>query len=214
MLRYKTVPVTDLMQNCSLVWCDETNEGVLIDPGGEPDMLRRAVEDAGVDLKALWLTHGHLDHAGGAQSLREQLGTPVIGPGKADQFWLESIEDQCRMYGLFGLRNVDPDRWLEEGETLTIGNETLQVIATPGHTPGHVIFFHEAQKLAWVGDVLFAGSIGRTDFPQSNHADLISSITKKLWKLGDEVKFIPGHGPESTFGRERQSNPFVGDNAF
>jgi glyoxylase-like metal-dependent hydrolase (beta-lactamase superfamily II) len=214
MLRYQIAPVTDLMQNCSIVWCDETKEGVLIDPGGEPDKLRRAVEDAGVTLKALWLTHGHLDHAGGAQSLREQLGIPVIGPAKADQFWLESIEEQCRMFGLFGLRNVDPDRWLEDNETLTIGNETLQVLTTPGHTPGHVIFYHEAQKLAWVGDVLFAGSVGRTDFPQSNHADLISSITNKLWKLGDDVKFIPGHGPESTFGRERKTNPFVGEDAL
>lgn len=214
MLRYKTIPVTDLMQNCSLVWCDETNEGVLIDPGGEPDMLCRAVEEEGVTLKGMWLTHGHLDHAGGAQSLREKLGIPVIGPAKADQFWLESIEEQCRLYGLFGLRNVDPDRWLEEGETLTVGKEALKVIATPGHTPGHLVFYHEGQKLAWVGDVLFAGSIGRTDFPQSNHMDLINSITKKLWALGDDVRFIPGHGPESTFGRERQSNPFVGDGAF
>ncbi len=214
MLRYQIIPVTELAQNCSLLWCDETKDAVLIDAGGDIDMLRRAVDELGVNLKAVWLTHGHFDHAGGAQSLREQLGLPVIGPAKPDLFWLQGIEDQCKLYGLRGMRNVDPDQWLSDGEEVSVGNETLKVLATPGHTPGHVVFYHQAQKIAWVGDVLFAGSVGRTDFPQSNHADLLSSITEKLWPMGNDVRFVPGHGPESTFGRERQSNPFVGDAQF
>lgn len=211
MLCYQIIPVTAFSQNCSLVWCDQTKDAVLIDAGGDVELLKSTVEATGVNLKAVWLTHGHLDHAGGAQDLREQLGLPVIGPTADDDFWLEGIEQQSQMYGLNGLRNVQPDEWLKEGQTLSIGQETLQVLETPGHTPGHIVFFHKAQKVAWVGDVLFAGSIGRTDFPKGDHATLISSITEKLWPLGDDVRFIPGHGPESTFGAERQSNPYVSD---
>jgi len=197
-----------------LVWCDETKDAVLIDAGGDVELLKSTVAAMGVKLKAIWLTHGHLDHAGGAQDLREQLGLPVIGPDKADDFWLAGIEQQARTYGLIGLRNVEPDEWLTESREMTLGNETFQVLHTPGHTPGHIIFYHAKQKLAWVGDVIFAGSIGRTDFPKGDHGTLIRSITEKLWPLGDDVCFIPGHGPESTFGAERKSNPFVGDSVL
>lgn len=214
MLRYQILPVTAFAQNCSLVWCDQTQEAILIDAGGDVELLKNAVEANQLNLKGIWLTHGHLDHAGGAQDLREQLGLPVIGPHPEDDFWLAGIEQQSQMYGLTGLRNVKPDEWLKEGQTLQVGNETLEVLETPGHTPGHVIFYHRPQKLAWVGDVLFAGSIGRTDFPRGDHATLIKSITEKLWPLGDDVRFIPGHGPESTFGAERQSNPFVSDSTL
>jgi len=213
-LRYEIIPVTAFSQNCSLVWCDQTKDAVLIDAGGDVELLKSAIEAIGVNVKAVWLTHGHLDHAGGAQDLREQLALPVIGPAKEDDFWLDGIEKQSQMYGLKGLRNVTPDKWLSDGESIALGNETLKVISTPGHTPGHVIFFHEGQKLAWVGDVIFAGSIGRTDFPKSDHGKLLVSITEKLWPLGDDVKFIPGHGPESTFGAERKTNPFVSDSQF
>lgn len=211
MLRYEIIPVTAFSQNCSLVWCDQTMDAVLIDAGGDVDVLKRAVAAAGVNLTAVWLTHGHLDHAGGAQDLREQLGLPVIGPTAEDDFWLEGIEQQCKTYGLFGLRNVTPDEWLAEGQSLQLGEEQFEIFETPGHTPGHIVFYHPKQKIAWVGDVIFAGSIGRTDFPKGDHATLISSITEKLWPLGDDVRFIPGHGPESTFGAERASNPFVAD---
>ncbi len=211
MLRYQIIPVTAFAQNCTLVWCDQTKDAVLVDPGGDVDLIRSTVEASGVRLKAIWLTHGHLDHAGGAQDLREQLGLPVIGPAKTDDFWLAGIEQQSQMYGMSGMRNVEPDEWLEEGQQLTLGNEIFNVYETPGHTPGHVIFYHEKEKIAWVGDVLFAGSIGRTDFPKGDHATLISSITEKLWPLGDDVRFVPGHGPQSTFGAERQTNPYVSD---
>ncbi len=214
MLQYQIIPVTAFSQNCSLVWCDETKDAVLIDAGGDVELLKSTVAAMGVKLKAIWLTHGHLDHAGGAQDLREQLGLPVIGPDKADDFWLAGIEQQARTYGLIGLRNVEPDEWLTESREMTLGNETFQVLHTPGHTPGHIIFYHAKQKLAWVGDVIFAGSIGRTDFPKGDHGTLIRSITEKLWPLGDDVCFIPGHGPESTFGAERKSNPFVGDSVL
>lgn len=214
MLKYRIIPVTAFEQNCSLVWCDKTNDAVLIDAGGDVEKLKAAVAMNGVNLVGLWLTHGHLDHAGGTQDLREQLGLPVIGPARADDFWLAGIEKQAQMYGLPGLRNVEPDKWLVDKDTVKVGNETLDVITAPGHTPGHVIFHHKAQQLAWVGDVIFAGSIGRTDFPKGDHATLIASITKKLWPLGDDVRFIPGHGPESTFGQERQTNPFVADARF
>nr|WP_154650916.1 MBL fold metallo-hydrolase [Reinekea blandensis] len=213
-MQYQIIPVTALAQNCSLVWCDQTLDAIIVDAGGEVEKLKSVAQAKGLNLKAVWLTHGHLDHAGGAQDLREQLGLPVIGPHPEDQFWLEGIEQQCQMYGLSGMRNVQPDEWLKEGATLQVGQETLEVLETPGHTPGHVVLFHRAQKLAWVGDVLFAGSIGRTDFPRGDHGTLIRSITEKLWPLGDDVRFIPGHGPESTFGAERRSNPFVSDSVL
>lgn len=214
MLRYKLIPVTPLVQNCSLVWCDQTNKAVLIDPGGDVDLLLAEVEREKVELVEIWLTHGHLDHAGGAQELRERLAISVIGPAIEDKFWLDAIEQHSALYGITGMRNVTPNQWLKEGDTLSLGQETLSVYFTPGHTPGHLTFFHSKQKLAWVGDVLFAGSIGRTDFPQSDLSQLLQSVTNKLWPLGNDVTFIPGHGPQSTFGHERDSNPFVSDRAL
>ena len=210
MLQYHTHPVTAFQQNCSLVWCDATMEAALIDPGGEVDALISEVNQRGLALKAIWLTHAHIDHAGGAGELAERLSLPIVGPHTADQFWIDALPQQSAMFGFPPARSFAPTRWLQDGDTVQIGNETLQVRHCPGHTPGHVVFHAPQIDRAFVGDVLFAGSIGRTDFPQGNHQQLIDSITQRLWPMGDQTVFIPGHGPESTFGRERQSNPYVG----
>lgn len=187
-------------------------DGVLVDPGGEADKLMGAADELGVTLKEMWLTHGHLDHAGGAEDIREKLGIPIIGPHKEDQFWLDLIEESWAKYGQAGMgKNVVPDRYLDDGETLSLGDVEFTVLHTPGHTPGHVVIYNQALKIAFVGDVLFRGSIGRTDFPKSDHQSLLDSITDKLWPLGGDMRFIPGHGPMSTFGAERADNPFVGD---
>ncbi|GAA4493063.1 MBL fold metallo-hydrolase [Pseudaeromonas paramecii] len=209
MLKYKILPVTPFMQNCTLLWCDQTHEAALVDPGGEPALLRKAVAEAGLTLTQLWLTHGHLDHVGAADELRQQTGCPIIGPHQADAFWFEALPAQSQMFGFPHQESFVPDRWLNEGDTLSLGQEQLQVLHCPGHTPGHVVFYSQAAKLALVGDVLFNGSIGRTDFPKGNHADLLDAINHKLLPLGDEVLFIPGHGPNSTLGHERVSNPFL-----
>ena len=209
MLKYQIVPVTQFMQNCTLLWCDETHEAALIDPGGEAPRLLQAVQELGLTLTGIWLTHGHLDHVGAADELRQATGCPITGPQKADASWLEALPAQSEMFGFSRTEAFAPDHWLAEGDKLQVGKQQLEVLHCPGHTPGHVIFFSQASKLALVGDVLFQGSIGRTDFPQGNHADLIASITHKLLPLGDEVVFIPGHGPISTLGRERLSNPFL-----
>ena len=211
-LQVKIIPVTPFQQNCSLVWHSDTMEGVLVDPGGDVDVLMQAVKEHGVTLVAMWLTHGHLDHAGGAKAIRDALDVPIIGPHKDDQFWLDLIEESWARYGHQGLgQNVTPDRYLDHGETLTLGDIEFKVVHTPGHTPGHVVIYNDAVKLAFVGDVLFQGSIGRTDFPKGDFDTLINSIRTELWPLGNDMNFIPGHGPMSTFGRERASNPFVGD---
>ena len=209
MLKYQILPVTQFMQNCTLLWCDETNEAALVDPGGEMKRLLSVIADHGLTLSAIWLTHGHLDHVGAADEIRQATGCLIIGPHLADAFWLQALPAQSEMFGFPLTEAFVPDRWLEEGEMLTLGNQQLQVIHCPGHTPGHLVFLHQPSKLALVGDVLFQGSIGRTDFPQGNHGDLIASITDKLLPLGDDITFIPGHGPNSTFGRERLSNPFL-----
>ncbi len=214
MLKAQIVPVTAFTQNCSLIWCDETMEGAFVDPGGDVQKLKTAAEKVGVKITKLLLTHGHLDHAGGAKDLKEEFDLPIIGPHREDKFWLDGIEEQAAQYGLPGLRCCEPDEWLEEGAEVTVGNVTMQVLHCPGHTPGHVVFYEPTHRVAFVGDVLFKGSIGRTDFPRGNHADLINAITSKLWPLGDDVTFVPGHGPLSTFGAERQSNPFVGDSVL
>lgn len=210
-LQIRVIPVTPLQQNCSLIWNETTKNAALVDPGGDIDRLLGALEHFGLKLTRIWLTHGHFDHVGAAAELRERTGVAVEGPHRDDQFWLDLVEDGALRYGVNGLRNVTPDRYFVDGETLEFESVTFGVAHTPGHTPGHVVIHNAELRIAFVGDVLFAGSIGRTDFPRGNHDDLIRSITSKLWPLGDEIAFVPGHGPTSTFGRERQSNPFVAD---
>lgn len=210
-LQIRVVPVTPLQQNCSLIWDTISKNAAFVDPGGDIDRLFGALDHFGLTLTRIWLTHGHLDHAGAAADLRERTGVAIEGPHQDDQFWLDQIEESSRRYGITGGRNVTPDRYLQDGDELDLEGVKFGVVHTPGHTPGHVVIFNQAAKVAFVGDVLFAGSIGRTDFPRGNHEQLIHSITSKLWPLGDDTTFIPGHGPMSTFGRERQSNPFVAD---
>ncbi len=214
MLKAQIVPVTAFSQNCSIIWCDETMEGALVDPGGDVDRILEVAEKHGVKLTKILLTHGHLDHAGGSADIKEKLGLPIIGPQEEDKFWLDQIEDHARQYNMEGLRCCTPDKWLNDGDEVKVGNVTLEVLHTPGHTPGHIVFYDKADRVAFVGDVLFQGSIGRTDFPRGDHQTLINAITGKLWPLGDDVTFVPGHGPLSTFGAERQNNPFVGDVAL
>ena len=210
MLRYLTIPVTPFQQNCSLVWDDQTRDAAVIDPGGDLDLLLAEAQRLGLKLGQIWLTHAHIDHAGGAGELAERLSLPIIGPHEGDQFWIDGLAMQSAHFGFAPAQPFTPTRWLHDGDTVTVGGHTLQVRHCPGHTPGHVVFHSPEIQRAFVGDVLFAGSIGRTDFPQGNHQQLVDSITQRLWPMGDETVFIPGHGPESTFGRERRSNPFVG----
>jgi glyoxylase-like metal-dependent hydrolase (beta-lactamase superfamily II) len=212
-MRAALIPVTPFEQNCSLIWCTKTMRGAFIDAGGDLDKLKLAIEKTGVTIEKLLVTHGHMDHCGMTGVLAKDLGVPIEGPHEGDRFWIESLDDPSKRYGLEG-ESFEPDRWLHDGDTVTVGDLTLKVIHCPGHTPGHVVFVHEPSRLAVVGDVLFQGSIGRTDFPQGNHQDLIDSITQKLWPLGDDITFIPGHGPTSTFGHERRTNPFVADGKF
>ena len=214
MLRYLTVPVTPFQQNASIVWCDATRQAAVIDPGGDLDTLLAAVEEHGLTLSQIWLTHAHIDHAGGTGELAQRLSLPIVGPHPGDQFWIDGLPQQSAMFGFPPAQHFTPTRWLQDGDTVQIGNETLNVRHCPGHTPGHVVFFHRPSKFAVVGDVLFQGSIGRTDFPMGNHQDLIDAITQKLWPLGDDVTFIPGHGPTSTFGQERKTNAFVSDSVL
>lgn len=210
-MKYRIIPVTAYQQNCSLLICQQTNKAALIDPGGDIELLLTAVEQEGVELESILVTHGHLDHVGGVAELAEKLKLPIIGPQQADDFWLQNLPEQIRVFGFPHSNSFTPDRWLNDGDTVKVGEQVLQVIHTPGHTPGHVVYFSETAKVAWVGDVLFKGSIGRTDFPQGNHQTLIDSIKNKLWPLGADVAFVPGHGPMSTFGEEMRSNPFVGN---
>ena len=209
MLNYLSIPVTAFQQNCSIVWCDETRLAAVIDPGGDLDLLLAEIQRLGLTLTQIWLTHAHIDHAGGTAELASRLKLPIIGPHRADQFWIDGLPEQSRMFGFPPCATFTPTRWLEDGDSVTLGNCTLTVRHCPGHTPGHVVFYSTEIKRAFVGDVLFAGSIGRTDFPQGDHDTLIASITQRLWPMGDDTVFIPGHGPESTFGRERKTNPHV-----
>ncbi len=210
-LRVEVVVVTPFQQNCSVIWCSESLEGAVVDPGGDTNKIIDMLNKHQINIKQILLTHGHLDHAGGAAKLKRELQVPVIGPHKEDNFWLQGIEKQGQDYGFVGAENCTPDKWLNEGETIQIGKESLSVFHCPGHTPGHVVFYHKNSGLAFVGDVLFKGSIGRTDFPKGNHADLIHSITTKLWPLGGKTRFVSGHGGISDFDAERANNPFVGD---
>ncbi len=212
-LKAVIIPVTPLQQNCTLLWCTKTNKAALSDPGGDLSRLKAAVEEHGVDLEKIIITHGHLDHCGQAGMLAEELGIPIEGPHEDDRFWIDQLEGDGARYGMVA-KSFEPDRWLKDGDQVTVGDLVLDVIHCPGHTPGHVIFYHRPSKLAVVGDVLFQGSIGRTDFPRGNHQDLIDAITQKLWPLGDDVTFIPGHGPTSQFGYERKTNAFVADDVL
>ena len=212
-LKAVIIPVTPLQQNCTLLWCTKTNKAALSDPGGDLSRLKAAVAEHGVDLEKIIITHGHLDHCGQAGMLAEELGLPIEGPHKDDLFWIEKLDGDGARYGMEA-KSFEPDRWLNDGDQVTVGDLVLDVIHCPGHTPGHVIFYHGPSKLAVVGDVIFQGSIGRTDFPRGNHQDLIDAITQKLWPLGDDVTFIPGHGPTSQFGYERKTNAFVADDVL
>lgn len=212
-LKCEIIPVTPFEQNCSLVWDPTTMLGTLVDAGGDIERLLERVRHHGVTLEKLLVTHGHLDHAGGVADLAERLQLPIEGPHRDDAFWIEGMPEAGLTYGFPPIRSFVPDRWLQGGDTVTVGSMTLDVIHCPGHTPGHVVFHHAPSKAAFVGDVIFQNSIGRTDFPRGNHADLIHSIRAKLFPLGDDITFVPGHGPLSTFGRERQVNPHVSDRA-
>jgi glyoxylase-like metal-dependent hydrolase (beta-lactamase superfamily II) len=207
-------PVTPLQQNCTLIWCAKTLKAAIIDPGGETPRLLEALQQQGLTLEKIWITHGHLDHAGGTAALKAATGAIIEGPHRDDAFWIDQIEASGRQYGMLDAKVFTPDRWLEDGDRVTLGETEFEVYHCPGHTPGHVIFFHREARLAQVGDVLFQGSIGRTDFPRGSHPQLIASITSRLWPLGDDVAFVPGHGPMSTFGQERQTNPFVADSVL
>ena len=212
-IKVAIVPVTPFQQNCSILVCQATNMAAVVDPGGDVALIRRAVEQTGATVEKILLTHGHADHAGGAAELREVFGAPIEGPHLGDKFLLDSLEDSSALFG-FACRNVTPDRWLTEGDTISFGEASFDVIHCPGHTPGSVVFINRPMQFCLVGDVLFQGSIGRSDFPQGNHQQLLRSIVEKLWPLGDETAFIPGHGPASTFAHERQHNMFVSDRAM
>jgi hydroxyacylglutathione hydrolase len=210
-MNYFIFPVTPFEQNCSLIWEPDTLRAAVVDPGGDVDDILAEIAARDLKVEKLLLTHGHIDHVGGTAELARRLGVAVEGPQREDAFWLDQLPEQCRMFGFPDTPALQPDRWLEDGDTVTVGDQVLEVVHTPGHTPGHVCFIHRSSQLAIVGDVLFAGSIGRTDFPRGNHGALIRAIREKLFSLGDDFAFIPGHGPMSTFGAERRSNPFVAD---
>jgi hydroxyacylglutathione hydrolase len=208
-VRAAIIPVTDFQQNCTLMWCTRTMRAVVVDPGGDLPRIRRAIAEAEVTVEKIWLTHGHIDHAGAAAELRQELGVPIEGPHRAEEFLLGHIAASGLKFGMFSARNVLPDRWLDDGDAVAVGALTFAVLRCPGHSPGSVAFFNAQERFAIVGDVLFSGSIGRSDLPGGDHATLIRSIKDKLIPLGDDVSFICGHGPASTIGRERASNPFL-----
>ena len=210
-LKYQIIPVTPFEQNCSLLWCDETLHAAVVDPGGDIPRILAAVKKNSLVLEKILVTHGHIDHAGAVAQLAEQLSLPIEGPQREDQFWIDGMPQQSKMFGFPDVRAFTPNRWLEQGDCVSFGNIKMEVLHCPGHTPGHVVFFNADARLAIVGDVLFNGSIGRTDFPKGDFDTLISSIHKRLWPLGDDVAFISGHGPMSSIGAERRSNPFCGD---
>ena len=207
-------PVTPLQQNCTIVWCTKTRKAAVIDPGGEVRRLLAILEDQKLTLEKIWVTHGHMDHAGGTAALKAATGVPIEGPHRDDVFWIDRIAESGQRYGMPDAKAFTPDRWLDDGDRVTLGETEWEVYHCPGHTPGHVIFFHREARFAQVGDVLFQGSIGRTDFPRGNHEQLLTSIRQGLWPFGDDIQFVPGHGQTSTFGWERKTNSFVADLLF
>ena len=207
--RAAIIPVTPFQQNCTLLWSEATQRGAVFDPGGDLDRIEDAIRQTGVTVETIFLTHGHIDHAGGAAELKQRLAVDIVGPHPADRPLLERLEATGRSYGLFGARDVVPDRWLEDGERVTIGDLTFSILHCPGHSPGSVVFVNTDERFALVGDVLFNGSVGRTDLPGGDPAALIRSIKDKLLPLGDDITFICGHGPGSTLGQERATNPFL-----
>jgi glyoxylase-like metal-dependent hydrolase (beta-lactamase superfamily II) len=213
-MQIQVVPVTPFQQNCSVIWCDRTNAAAIVDPGGDLDSVLEVVAAEKLELQKVLLTHAHIDHAGATSELMRRYGLPVEGPHAGDRFWIEALPQQAAMFGLEPAEPFEPTRWLGQGDRVDLGDLKLQVRHCPGHTPGHVVFVHESARFAIVGDVLFQGSIGRTDFPGGDHAELIRSIRENLFPLGDDIRFLPGHGPMSTFGAERRSNPFVADHLF
>ncbi len=211
-MKYTIVSVTPFQQNCSLVWCDSSKKGAVIDPGGDIDQILQTADELQIQLEKILITHAHVDHAGGVADLVDRDNNlEIIGPQREDQFLIDRLPYQAEQYGFPPARPFTPAQWLEQGDRVQIGTEEIEVLHCPGHTPGHVAFFHRGTGIAFVGDVLFRGSIGRTDFPRGDYSALIRSIRERLWPLGDEVTFVPGHGPLSTIGEERRTNPFVGD---
>ncbi len=213
-MEFRVLPVTPLRQNCTLLWDETTREGALVDPGGDLPRLLAAVAEHQVKLQKIILTHGHLDHVGATAELASRFQLPIEGPHPDDAFWLDSLDQQAGRMGFEPVAGFTPSRWLFDDDTVSVGSQTLEVLHCPGHTPGHIVLFSRADRMAIVGDVLFAGAIGRSDFPRGNYQTLVDSIRNKLWPLGDDVKFLPGHGPASTFGQERLTNPFVADKRF
>lgn len=210
-MNYHIIPVTPFAQNCSLVWCPVTQQAALVDPGGDAERIKQAITPTGVNVTQILLTHGHLDHVGAAAELAAYLHVPIIGPQKEDEFWLQGLPQQSQMFGLEECQPLTPDQWLEEGDVVNIGETAFQVLHCPGHTPGHIVFFDPISRLLVSGDVIFKGGVGRSDFPRGDHGALIDAIKRKLLPLGDDVTFIPGHGPLSTLGEERRNNPFLQD---
>lgn len=207
------LPVTAFQQNCSLLCCERSGKAAIVDPGGEPERIIQAVKEADVEIDKVLITHAHADHVGAVAEIAEHFGVPIEGPHRGDDFWIDGLVEQAQRLGFPPTRTFTPDRWLEDGDQVTVGELVLDVVHCPGHTPGHVVFVSKAARFAVVGDVLFQGSIGRTDFPGGDHDTLIRSIREKLFPLGDDIQFLPGHGPASSFGHERRTNPFVAGKA-
>lgn len=213
-LTYQIIPVTPYQQNCTLFWNPETKKGAIVDPGGDLDVIRGQIAEHGVELEKILCTHGHLDHVGAVAELAKELSLPIIGPHKDDMFWIEQLPSQAEFMNFPPCEMFEADQWLEHDDEVEAAGAVFKVLHCPGHTPGHVVFFQPDDKIALVGDVLFQGSIGRTDFPRGDHGQLVASIQNHLWPLGDDVQFVPGHGPTSNFGQERRTNPFVADTNF